>query len=157
MIDLKIREATLQDSEIYLLWRNDPVVRESAFNTSAISLVMHQNWFSNKIESELSKLYMLFENEVPVGQVRFDIHENVMEAEINYSIDESFRGKRIATPLMQKAIDTIFFANKELNKLVAKVKLENTASNRVFEKLNFEKIIQPDISMNVFEYTQKSK
>lgn len=157
MVELTIREATLQDSEIYFQWRNDPVVRESAFSTDAISLAMHQNWYSNKIENKLSKLYMLFESETSVGQVRFELSENQTEAEINYSVAETYRGKGIATALMRKAIEEIFISNGKLNKLVAKVKLKNVASNRIFEKLNFKKKVQPDTSMNIFEYTQKTK
>ena len=151
MNKLDIRHATLKDSSLYLNWRNDPKVRESAFTTEKISQEMHDDWYSNKLNSDRSVLLILHDKKDPVGQVRFEVSRDYISAEINYSIAEDYRGKGIATPLMRNAIEAFFLKNSKTNTLIAKVKKENIASNKVFEKLNFNTITQPDSTMNVYE------
>jgi len=157
MNELSIRNATIDDSELYLQWRNDPVVRANAFNTNKITLEIHNNWYTKKINDYFSQFYLLHKNKEPVGQVRFELNEIETEAEINYSIAHDFRGKGLALALMKKSVDTVFQEKKSLNKLIAKVKRENVASNRVFDKLEFKKINHSDNTMNIFEFIKISK
>ncbi len=151
MIKLKIRHATQNDSSIYLDWRNDPKVRASAFTTEKISKDIHEQWYLNKLKNDSSVLFIINDESNSVGQVRFEISEGDSSAEINYSIAKEYRGKGIATPLMSKAIDAFLKQSTNTVKLIAKVKIENAASNKVFENLHFKKIEQSEQSMNIFE------
>ena len=61
------------------------------------------------------------------------------EVELAYAIDDDFQNQGFATEAC-KAFLRWTFDNKEFNQLVAIAKTENIASQKVLEKLKFEKI-----------------
>lgn len=96
----------------------------------------HEPWFMRKLSSDNCSLYVVEHNSTPAGQVRFDIEG--ARATINYSLDAAFRGRRLATASVRRAIAALRAEHDEVTDLVAYVKPDNVASCRVFEKLNFE-------------------
>ena len=85
-------------------------------------------WFSNKINDQETEIYILYIDNIPVGQIRLDKLENTRL--IDYSIDKAHRGKGIGTIIVKAIID-------KHSSFTAVVKKENRASQKVFEKLNF--------------------
>ena len=69
-------------------------------------------------------------------QVRFDIEGS--SATINYSLDAAFRGRGLATAIVDTAIRTFREEFGDVETIIAFVKPDNVASCRVFEKLDFE-------------------
>ena len=134
--DLKIRKANENDLITYFNWVNEKEVRENSFTTEKVSLDNHKKWFLSKIIKENSALYIFEKNANPIGQVRFDIENNV--ALIDYSIDKNYRGKGYGKKILIKAIDYLFRDYEKVKSIQGKVKLSNFASARVFQNLNFQ-------------------
>ncbi len=132
---LEIRQASLDDINIYYQWVNDPAVRSQSFKTELISWEDHNNWFRKKITDLSVKMYVISTNSKPIGQVRFEkTNEGYL---IDYSVDLKYRGNGFGQLLLKKSILEI---KRELGtvKLIARVKTANKPSNKVFQMLNFE-------------------
>lgn len=146
--DISIRKATKNDLLTYFKWANDPEVRQNAINNSPIPLENHSRWFSARLKSKNALLFLLEKKGIPMGQVRFDKTENSWE--IDYSIDKKFRGKGFGEIILKHAI--LEFRKKHFSDdISAKVKHSNTASNRVFEKLNFTRKKSQKIGTGLYD------
>ncbi len=75
------------------------------------------------------------DNDQCVGQVRITIDNE--EAEIGYSIDESFRGRGCGNTIIALAMNVIEKDFPKIKKIVAKVKPDNIASKKIFENAGF--------------------
>ncbi|MBA3972154.1 MAG: UDP-2,4-diacetamido-2,4,6-trideoxy-beta-L-altropyranose hydrolase [Bacteroidetes bacterium] len=131
-----IRPAISSDVHTYFKWVNDPEVRANSVNIEPVNFDGHTKWFVSKLKDKNASLYIVEKNRVPLGQVRFDRGNN--ESEIDYSVGKSFRGKGYGDVLLKKAIQEHLIKFPK-HKIIAKVKMSNIASNRVFEKLGFKK------------------
>lgn len=133
-----IRLAKLEDLTLYFKWVNEPSVRKNSIDTGQISLVLHEKWFLNKLNSDNSILLVLELNEVPIGQLRFDIEDEIVL--IDYSIDQEFRLRGFGNLLIQRGIDYFMKISKNDEKdfvFRGIVKRINTASIKVFIKNGF--------------------
>lgn len=63
---------------------------------------------------------------------------------ISYSIDKNFRGLGLGLQLIQSIEKYRLYGENNINELVGKVKLDNIASQKVFEKCYYEKIVEND-------------
>jgi RimJ/RimL family protein N-acetyltransferase len=147
---ISARPATPADARLFFDWRNDKLVAAQSFSSDPIEFDQHKNWFESKLADPDSHLYVFQSDDRDAGQVRFDQDND--SALISYSLDAGFRGKGLATPLLQCAIDTFCRENPVVRTLIAKVKKDNTASNRVFEKLEFD-LLPAQGTDNTFELT----
>jgi len=141
---LTIEEASVEDVNILFDWANDLEVRANAFNSKKILWEDHLNWFQSKLKNSNSKIFILRLNGVPVGQIRFDYINKFWE--IDYSIDNLFRGKGLGKKIVELGI-------KKLNSegfIKAKVKKTNPVSIRVFQKLGFE-LVSQDSTTIIFQ------
>ena len=131
---LRLRRAMLEDMQLYFIWANDPKVRLNSINTKPIDLEAHSTWFRNKIQTNNSALFVLTANNLPVGQIRFDIENDV--ANIDFSLDDFVRGRGWATRLVELGVEGLDV--HKVDKVYAYVKNSNTLSKNVFLKLGFE-------------------
>ena len=133
-----IRLAQLEDLSLYLRWVNEPIVRKNSIDSDQVSLSIHEKWFSNKLNSKNSILLVMELDELPIGQIRFDIENEI--ALIDYSIDQEFRKKGFGDILIKKGIEYLLKTPKTNNISVFRgvVKTFNTPSIRVFIKNGFE-------------------
>ena len=132
---ISLRDASILDSRLLFEWANDKAVRESSFNTSTIKWKDHSSWFEKKLKSKETKIYIAVNKQnLPIGQIRIESYEDYWL--IDYSIDKSFRGNGYGKKLVQLLIRL-----NPLKRFLAKVRLSNIASQKVFESLNFEKNI----------------
>lgn len=139
---INIRQATLNDIDIYYQWANDKDVRNNAIKTEPIKYENHIKWFNNKITDESAFLYIFEKENAPVGQVRFDNEKGFLS--IGYSIDKKYRGQGLGSLIIKKGIEKLISELSSSNSYIlnAFVKEDNVASAKVFEKLNF---LQTDI------------
>lgn len=133
--DVTVREAKLDDAELYFEWANDPTVRQMAFHMEPIPWDSHIGWFKNKVASQSSHLLVCYENELPIGQVRFDISESG-EAEIDISIAKEHRGKGLGKSMLKAAIEYEKCMNG-IRTFVSEVKEDNISSNKMFTACGF--------------------
>ena len=130
-LGLYLRKADESDMDLLFKWANDPTVRENSFNTETIPYEDHVKWFNKVMEDESVLQFILMNEDTPVGQIRLNVDGE--EAEIGYSIAREFRGKGYGHAILRLAADTVAKEHQEIKYLVAKVKPENTASNKLFQ------------------------
>ncbi len=149
--NIVFRKAQIEDLMLYYNWVNDISVRNYAISTDPILLENHKEWFSNKIKSENTVMYVFFEDEIAIGQVRFDIDKDA--AYIDYSVDSQFRGKKLGIKILNKGIESFLNemdSNKFKNSIIGIVKTENIPSNKVFLRLGFELKKQKTIKTKLY-------
>ncbi len=148
-INVKIREASFNDIYQYFLWTNEKETRLQSFNNERIIFSDHYNWFKRKIISKSCFLFIMELNQKPVGQIRFDV-ENEM-ATISYSLDKKFRKKGLAKILIQKGIKKLLEKNKNIKLIQGYVKNTNKPSIYTFKKLGFKEMNETP-KILVFKY-----
>ena len=133
-----LRSAISQDVNIIYHWRNDEDVRKWCFDTNEIEYEQHVKWYKNALVREDMEIFILMENDIPVGQVRLTYWYD--ELVISYSIDKNFRGRRLGqriVAMMEKKLREEPKFRKDGECFVAYVKKENLVSRRVFEVLEY--------------------
>jgi len=143
---LQLSDAGIEDLGLYYKWANDPDERKNSVSSSLIEYTDHCIWFSEKIASQNAYLWILKYNDIPIGQIRFELEDNCFI--ISYFIDSKYRGKGLGLSIVKLGIEQLQKKRKKLA-LKALVKKTNIASCKVFEQLNFKKC---SVNDNFFEY-----
>jgi len=126
-----LREATSEDMQLLFEWTNDPEVRAQSFCSDPISLDTHQRWFSEKLKCANAQIWILTDCGLPIGQIRCDCNDEE-EGIISYSIARDCRRQGHGKRIVQMAYDQIRLRFPKVKRIVAFVKPENIASQRVF-------------------------
>lgn len=134
---LYLRNAEMKDIDILFCWANNPDVRKNAFHTGPISYDEHRNWFTNLMKDSNQHQYILMLQDQAVGQVRVSLTDSSDAAEIDYSIDQKYRGKGYGSVMLELLIDEIKSKHKNIVRLIGRVKHGNLASESCFEKCGF--------------------
>lgn len=136
---LTCRKAEDIDCDLYYQWANDPLTRSMAFSKKPILYENHCKWFKNRINDQNTVMYLFYSKSNPIGQVRFDINDD--KAIIDISIAPDSRGKRYGTQMLQ---ESLFWLKTEKHHLVliSEVLRENLASQKIFERCNFKKVLE---------------
>ena len=138
---LSLRKVNLNDVELIFKWANEPDVRNNSFNTNQIVWDEHVKWFHRKIHTD--SIWLILENEnKPVGVIRFD--KEVSSYILNYSIAKEFRGFGYGKKIVELGIEHLLNQNMEINTIEAHVKVNNKASQKVFNSLGFDKVFLED-------------
>jgi RimJ/RimL family protein N-acetyltransferase len=135
--NISFRKAIEDDLLLYFYWTNDSSVRENSFQSEAISLENHTNWFLAKIKDNTCVMY-IFENHLkqPIGQVRIQ-KQDESTAIIGISNDKNHRGKGYASQML--AIASKQFMEETPNYTIsAYIKTENKASEKIFQKAGYK-------------------
>ncbi len=86
-----LRQAGREDAELFFKWVNEPAVRANSFNTERISWKIHQKWFERALADDEVRIYVLMQDNLPVGQVRLAFENSKWQ--ISYSIASAYRGQ----------------------------------------------------------------
>jgi spore coat polysaccharide biosynthesis predicted glycosyltransferase SpsG/RimJ/RimL family protein N-acetyltransferase len=133
LLDLKLRSANFSDSEKLYSWVNDPLVRMNSFNNDFVAIEVHQKWFQSYLDSPSSLIYILEFDDLTIGQVRFDLRDEMWH--IDYSIDSKFRGLGLGRRIVEMGLKEM--ASRDNRRYVALVRETNKKSQRIFESLGF--------------------
>lgn len=117
-------------------WSNDPVVRNGSFNPNRISLEEHRQWFEKKLSSKDCYIFIMEADGVSCGLVRFDLDKNKDEAILSYMISSKYRGKRLASAMLNKSICK-FVKQQPETTIIAHTIPDNIVSRRSLEKVGF--------------------
>ncbi|MET3900831.1 UDP-2,4-diacetamido-2,4,6-trideoxy-beta-L-altropyranose hydrolase [Devosia sp. UYZn731] len=130
------RPVSASDEWLLLEWANDPTTRATAFQPQRITADGHHRWLQRRLAE--SKEFRLFVVETPagveLGQVRFE-----REGEdwfISYSLGREFRGQGLAAPMLASALEALH-STVGPAMVAGRVRPENIASRRVFDRLQF--------------------
>jgi len=135
---VKIRAVT--DEDCSRLWElvNDPTARASAFQSAPIAWAEHVTWFRTKRADPHCSIYLITdETDQPIGQVRFEIRPDG-SAEVDVSVVRDQRERGYGTRALQIACAHLFDMTP-VRRVVGRVKSDNRASLRAFEKAGFSR------------------
>ncbi|WP_375580227.1 GNAT family N-acetyltransferase [Marivirga tractuosa] len=132
-MELSYSLATNKEVELLFEWVNDKEVRQNSFNSDDISWEGHKKWFEKKLKDKNCKIFIFYEQDTPVGQMRLDKINS--EWFIDYSISKEYRGRGYGTKMVNAIKDSV-----NESPLVAEVKSDNKASAKTFEKCGFKLI-----------------
>src|SRR5688572_21756016 len=141
---LGFRMATEEDVNLLFQWANDKVARENSYNQAPIEFEKHVRWFTEKVNSPACSIY-IFTNEqnVPIGQVRFEKDIDKREAIIGIVVDADERGKGYSSEMLKKA-SADFLGTNSGYKILAYILKQNQPSYNSFIKAGY-KLLREDI------------
>lgn len=129
-----LRLATATDVLLYFEWANDPDVRKMSFDGNSIPIDAHRIWFARKLESP-DVLMLVLEAPTPVGQIRFDVANDV--ALIGFSLAGRARGRGLGSYLLRQGCQHLHARFPDVRTARGLVKAANIASRRAFEAAGF--------------------
>lgn len=125
---LSLRNATLEDANLLLSWRNDSLTRLASHNTEKIAFESHIAWLEASLANPMRRLLVAEDDRRPVGMVRLDRDENNL-IEVSWTVAPEARKRRIATRMVQMALREV----PSYCAIRAEVKTGNAASIKVAE------------------------
>lgn len=123
-----LRPAVQEDCDLLFRWANEPLVRRNSFHTESIPYEEHVEWFQKQLKRNDSRQFIYLDKNEPVGQIR--ITECEGEAELSYSIAREKRGRGYGERMIKLMCRQIQEYFPEVRKVKARVKPENTASQK---------------------------
>lgn len=134
MTRVALRPVQPEDSRRVWTWRNDPATRHASFNSAPIPLHVHEAWFQESLGRIDRRLYIVLADEVESGVARLDISGR--EAEVSIHLEREGRGRGVGTAAL-RALADLAFGSLALERLVARVKAGNRASQNAFLAAGF--------------------
>ncbi|MEJ7743919.1 MAG: GNAT family N-acetyltransferase [Nocardioidaceae bacterium] len=144
LIQFELRPVGLEDADVLLEWRNDPLTRLSSRFCAVISDDEHRAWLSAALSDPTRLLLLLVADAKPVASVRFDlVDERQTDAEVSIVVAPPARGRGYSKVALKKAVDRLDETWPEVRSVQAVVHEHNSASRRLFEAAGFE-LERPD-------------
>jgi UDP-2,4-diacetamido-2,4,6-trideoxy-beta-L-altropyranose hydrolase len=147
-VEYTLRPVDKSDVVTLFQWANDSIVRQNAINSMKILWEDHVKWYHTKLRSLTSFMYVLEENGVSVGQIRFDLCNRIYL--IDYSIDSRWRGKGLGKKIVQEGIAALRRHLASPIILRAEVCKSNAASIKVFLAEQFSQTEERQIEGRLF-------
>lgn len=137
---IRIKKVGLENCQLIWEWANDPEVRQSSFSSNPIPWEEHIDWFKRKANDSHCYFFIALDQlDIPIGQVRFDVKENEVEAEINVSVKKQVRGLGYGTLLLNLAADKMFNSTG-IEAIHSFVKTDNPNSIGAFKGAGYQNI-----------------
>ena len=130
------RLVTREDAEYLFKWRNDPRTIAMSLNSMPVTWDEHINWLRDALNNEKKLLILCYlKNSAPVGFVRFDVYYHYAEVSIN--LNPCSRGKGLAKRCLTAALDIFKKKFQRPTQIIARIKIENKASQQLFTSAGF--------------------
>jgi UDP-2,4-diacetamido-2,4,6-trideoxy-beta-L-altropyranose hydrolase len=130
---VRVRKAAWSDGRLLWRWANDPGTRAASLHSEPIPYPEHEEWLRARL-ADRSCLFLIGETGAgPIGQVRFEAQDD--GAEVSISVAPEHRGT-VGSLLLASALRR-FSARSPRADVIARVKVDNGASRRVFEQAGF--------------------
>jgi len=128
---LELKLATIKDKEITFSWQADKNIRQYFNQSTTPTWAEHSHWFDNNLSNPVSSLYIIHNNNMPVGTLRLD-EQCQDEYDISILITNSAQGQGIALDALNKISQL-----KENGLFFADIHQDNINSAKVFKKAGF--------------------
>ncbi len=132
---IEIKKATLADCKMIFEWRNHPTIRKTSLNSDELVYADHVKWFEKIVVSTNQLLLVASSDSRPCGVVRFDCEKE--QAQISIYLSPDFIGKGIGGSVLAAAEAYLKKAHP-IKSIKAQVLNENKASQKMFEKQNYQ-------------------
>lgn len=128
---VRLRPASIEDSEIIFLWQQKPETRQFSRNSSPPTITEHKRWFKKKLQNPCCFMNLILHDERPAGFVRLDPWKNGYEVSIAVDPNQYRLGlARIALKLLRELLpEDRFWAHIHKN---------NFASKNLFQNAGFK-------------------
>jgi len=137
--DVTLRTVEEDDLAFVQRVRNDPAVRQPLTLNRPANAEQVSEFFENAISSDDGASLLVCRDEEPMGMVAlFDEHDVTGTATLAYWLDPEYWGNGYATEAVGLLCEHAF-AERRLHKLRAEVIEPNDGSQRVLEKLGFQR------------------
>lgn len=143
---LKLKKAKKGDINILYNWVNNKKVLQNSIKRKKISYATHNKWFKKAIVNPKIKIFILYLNNIPIGQIRFN--EKGKKYIVDYSLDEFVRGRNFGKELIRMGLSKLKKRKKYL--IEAKVRKNNFQSKKIFQNLDFKYKIKNEFI--IFKY-----
>lgn len=152
MVKVFLKKAEWADVDLLFEWTNDREVRENSFKSTPIEYENHKQWFRDCIRDSKIEMYICYSDTNSIGQVRLNIAGN--DAQISYSISKEYRGQGFGKIIIQLLETEIRNNYPAIRYLSASVKINNIASQKIFETLGYERCSNA-VENTYFKYCKK--
>ena len=135
---LRLKRVGAEDCALLYAWANDPDTRRASIYTEPIAWQTHVAWFARKQSDPNCYHFLACDlDNVPVGQIRFDVLGTT--AETGITIDRTQRGHGYAALMIAQGVETLFQDDSPdgLQTITAWIKPDNLPSQRAFERARF--------------------
>jgi RimJ/RimL family protein N-acetyltransferase len=136
MPEVTLRPVTMNDADLLLAWRNDPVTRAMFVNSDIVARESHIAWLSNVLAGTQKELLITELDGTAIGTVRFDAGDESM-FELSVTIAPEQRGKGLGYPMEKAAVAHMFHKRPDAI-VVGRIKPSNFPALRIVEKLGFK-------------------
>jgi len=129
-----LRRVLADDSEFLFSWANDSdVIKGSFLRSSLVTREQHTKWFDRQLNDSSAFLYIVLDqNDIRVGQVRFDIvRESPTESFISIGIAPQFRRRGFAARAIELGTEKIFLETN-IRIVHAYIRPSNVGSQKAF-------------------------
>ena len=134
---INLRRAKEEDCKLIYDWRNHPKVREFFFDTGEINYSAHKKWFSNSLERNDREILIAYEDNKPLGVIRFDfLKSEPLTAEIDIYVAPELHDKGWGKKILTEGENWVK-KNTQIKSLLARVREENQASVKMFRHRGF--------------------
>ena len=128
----------MADASLLWRWANDAETRRRSFNPAPIPYGDHVAWLEARLAAETGSLWIVSDEQGPVGQVRLDIADGV--AEVSLAVAPERRGQGLGTPMLREALAAAALQCRGGLRLRARVFADNAASLRLFRRCGFREV-----------------
>jgi RimJ/RimL family protein N-acetyltransferase len=132
---LTLREATVEDAHRLWLWRNDPSARAMFGDSRPVSWDAHSTWLNDRLADPNTLIFIVEADGRPCGYVRFHT-ELTGTAVVSIALARNVRGLGYGAAALVLACREAF-SRRFCERIEARVKRENLASQRIFLKGGF--------------------
>ena len=123
---MKLRPASMQDSDLLLRWRNDPQTRKASHTPYKIQKEEeHRTWLTKILNNPNWKLIIAEEDGIPVGTVRIDYADGTYE--LSWTVAPEMRGQGVGKKMVS------LVAQQIESPIRAKILTGNEASLKIAE------------------------
>jgi len=133
--EITLRPATAADADRMFAWVNMPDSLAGKLRTTGpIPYDTHRRWFDRRLADDACRIRIIERDGVPAGQLRLERSDAGYE--IDVYVDAACRERGVAARALAQAVAALR-AEEPDSVVIARVRSENRASRRLFERLGF--------------------
>jgi RimJ/RimL family protein N-acetyltransferase len=143
---ITLRAVKQDDAALLFQWRNEPSTRSMFFSNAEVDWDSHVKWLDSALRNPSETLLIGRRDASPVGVVRFSTGVDGVTVSLTVSPDHRRRG--YGRMLLEQGIDSFRTSNPRAV-FLASVRVENSASLKVFEACNFVEIGRDEVAVSL--------
>lgn len=128
---IRFRDATINDADLLLSWRNDPATVSASLVQGAVDPDDHIAWLTASLASEARELRIALADQMPIGTVRLDLTDDPDVWELSWTIAPEARGRGLGKEMVTAA------AGLAQRPLIAHIRLDNAGSEKIAQAAGF--------------------